>query len=139
MYTVARSFSNVPHSKGVCAVATVNLCEQMLFNLGFLSVALLYWVDNISDTYHRSGDLIGACNTLTYIGYWLMHIQVFLFFMVINTSDPMLSGDEFLNLCSTGSMDSTIVGAPKSKVEDRDPSPSTIGCSNKEGEFQMET
>jgi hypothetical protein len=135
MFAVARSLSNVPNSKGVCSVATVNLCEQMLFNFGFLCVFTIYWIDNLSDAYHRSGNLIGACNALTYFGFWAMHIQVLFFFMVVNVRDPMFSGDEFRNLIS---MEAKIVIGRSLKEQEQDPSPSTIGSNSPEVDVRME-
>jgi len=82
-----RNETNRLNLKGLRLVTLVNFWEQMLYNLCLPAIAVLYFPQH-SNKFGR----IQLAYFAVYFGlYWMMHIQVLFFFLVVETNDPFHS------------------------------------------------
>lgn len=119
---VARYLNNVKDSQkvqGLRTVTLVNLIEQMVYNLFLVAIGVLYFPEHSN----RFGHVQLAYYTLLCGLYWMMHIQVLFFFLVVKSNDPFHSKTDLeqLMLCyhedwhTKDAKNAVVVGSPTSK------------------------
>jgi hypothetical protein len=111
-YIARVCLAGVDGARSLQETALVNVIQQLFFDLLIVIYAALYASDSKSE-----GSNIAAYHALGFIAFWVMHVQVVVFFAILGNTDPMYSQSEFDQLLSkadgpTDDIPASTVGSP---------------------------
>jgi hypothetical protein len=111
-YIARVCLASVDGARSLQETALVNVIQQVFFDLLIVIYAALYASDSKSEDSN-----ITAYHALGFIAFWVMHVQVVVFFAILGNTDPMYSQSEFDQLLSkadgpTDDIPASTVGSP---------------------------
>jgi hypothetical protein len=104
-------------------VTHLNLAEQVIFNVVLIACCIIYYTPD----YERKGSLQAATFYLSnLVGNWVVHIQVLLFFLACNKTDPFRSQYHFDQLMqepldADANLPAKKIGSPQNAHLEADP------------------
>lgn len=116
-YIARVCLASVDGARSLQETALVNVIQQLFFDLLMVIYAALYASDSESESSN-----IAAYHALGFIAFWVMHVQVVVFFAILGNTDPMYSQSEFDQLLSkadgsTDDIPASTVGSPGNRVD----------------------
>jgi len=108
-YIARVCLASVDGARSLQETALVNVIQQLFFDLLIVIYAALYASDSKTNDSN-----IAAYHALGFIAFWVMHVQVVVFFAILGNTDPMYSQSEFDQLLSKA--DGSTDGIPASTV-----------------------
>lgn len=111
-YIARVCLAGVDGARSLQETALVNVIQQLFFDLLIVIYGALYASDRKTE-----GSNIAAYHALGFISFWVMHVQVVVFFAILGNADPMYSQSEFDQLLSkadgsTADIPASTVGSP---------------------------